>query len=163
MRSWRSEKVHAVHSTLTNDSDQAVSMMINETEPLSPSQGQAVLLLASGRTGRQVADTVGVTPETVSRWRKQPSFEAELNRIRQELIQVGVEKLRQAVGQAVDGLIELTGPDSPPETRRRACLDVLSLTSISLEINRGIGPTDPIEIENQPVPGALWPTYPCKK
>jgi len=69
----------------------------NETErmqsALTPKQRRAALLLASGDTGRQVAKTIGVTPQTVSEWNALPAFR----------MLVG-EHLAQAEGQSLQAL-----------------------------------------------------------
>lgn len=46
--------------------------------PLSPTQTQALHLLASGKTNGQAAKVVGVRPETIGRWRKLPQFDDAL-------------------------------------------------------------------------------------
>lgn len=46
--------------------------------PLSPTQTQALHLLASGKTNGQAAKAVGVRPETIGRWRKLPQFDDAL-------------------------------------------------------------------------------------
>ena len=46
---------------------------------LSAQQWQAVALLVAGKKQVEVAETVGVTQETVSRWRSGPMFAAALN------------------------------------------------------------------------------------
>jgi hypothetical protein len=43
--------------------------------PLSPTQTQALQLLAAGKTNGQAAKAVGVRPETIGRWRKLPQFQ----------------------------------------------------------------------------------------
>ena len=43
--------------------------------PLSPTQTQALQLLAAGKTNGQTAKAVGVRPETIGRWRKLPQFQ----------------------------------------------------------------------------------------
>lgn len=107
---------------------------------LSTKQERAALLLVSGRTTKQVAEEVGVRPETLTRWKGQPEFVALLNQLRAEALQAAVDKLRLAAADAAQGLIELSRADDvPPDVRRRACLDVLGYTSIQFVINQGIG------------------------
>ena len=42
--------------------------------PLNIKQTEALRLLIAGRTGGQVAKSLGVRPETVSRWKRLPAF-----------------------------------------------------------------------------------------
>jgi len=55
-----------------------------EEHKLTPVQGQAAQLLADGTKVIDVAEVVKVNRGTVWSWSKQPSFMAEINRIRNE-------------------------------------------------------------------------------
>lgn len=59
--------------------------MINSTEKeLSASQVQAALLMAAGKTGRFIAQSVGVTEQTVSMWKRLQAFKDLVDRQRAE-------------------------------------------------------------------------------
>ena len=70
---------------------------------LSTKHLNAIDMLILGRSDREVAEQVGVSRETVTRWRSHnPHFIAELNRQRQSLWQGDQDRLRSLVGKAVD-------------------------------------------------------------
>ena len=52
---------------------------------LNTKELMAVQMIARGTTGKQVANQLKVTPETVSRWRKKAEFRAELNGLIEEM------------------------------------------------------------------------------
>lgn len=53
---------------------------------LRPKQVQAAMMLVQGRMAKDVAVFVGVSPETVSRWRTQPAFQLLIRELLQESI-----------------------------------------------------------------------------
>ena len=55
-------------------------------EGLRPRQVIAASLLVQGRRGKDIAAALGVSAETVSRWRQQPEFQAFMHRLLQETI-----------------------------------------------------------------------------
>jgi hypothetical protein len=55
-------------------------------EGLRPRQVLAANLLVQGRRGKDVAAALGVSAETVSRWRQLPEFQALMHRLLQETI-----------------------------------------------------------------------------
>jgi len=57
-----------------------MSNKINERQRL------AAQLAASGKTGREIAAELDVAPETVSRWRSDEHFAAELNAFRNDAV-----------------------------------------------------------------------------
>jgi transcriptional regulator with XRE-family HTH domain len=52
-------------------------------ERMTSAQVQAANLLGAGVSREKVAETVGVSKATISRWRKSPEFEAQVKRARQ--------------------------------------------------------------------------------
>jgi transcriptional regulator with XRE-family HTH domain len=76
-----------------------------EPKSLTAAQEQAILLLASGETVTATADAVGVSRQTISEWaNRDPDFIAALNRIRQETLDAGADRLRNMVGAALDAV-----------------------------------------------------------
>jgi uncharacterized protein YjcR len=56
-----------------------------ETAPLSKKQMAAVHLLATGMRYSDVYKVVGISPNTLLKWRRDPAFSAELSRAKREL------------------------------------------------------------------------------
>ena len=81
-------------------------------DALTPPQAAAVGLLLAGKSGKQTATELGVSEETVSRWRNgSPSFVAALNVGRAELHDSQLDALRQLRRKALDTLTELLEAD----------------------------------------------------
>ncbi|AEH60601.1 hypothetical protein Mzhil_0736 [Methanosalsum zhilinae DSM 4017] len=77
----------------------------NNSQKLSVEQLNAIDLLVLGKTDRETSIAVGVTRETVTRWRNEnPYFAAELNRQRKEIWQSSHDRLRGLVHDSVDEL-----------------------------------------------------------
>jgi hypothetical protein len=112
-------------------------------EALTPQKLAAATHLASGRSGVETAKLVGVTAETVSRWRKDPNFVAHLNGLKGEALATDRERLRSLRAKALDALAELL--DSPSDQiRLQAVRYVLDATLINAKTAmEGIGSSDP--------------------
>jgi signal transduction histidine kinase len=95
---------------------------------LSAKQLQAIPLMAQGKTGKEVAAEVSVTPQTLCEWKKSALFMAELNNFRMEALETARSALQHAPNLAVAALVELAESSDNPETRRKAALDILRLT-----------------------------------
>ena len=109
------------------------SINLKQVQPmvgLKPKQIAAATMLASGKTGREVAAAIGCTPETLSHWKRAPEFEACLNGLRWEILDAGREALRSAALVAVNGLVELAQGAKAEEVRRKACVDVLEMVGL---------------------------------
>ena len=64
-------------------------------------------MLLVGQSDQQVAETVGVTRQTVNQWKnRDPVFVARMKREKEELWQSYRQKLRSVVGQAIDVLVD---------------------------------------------------------
>lgn len=97
---------------------------------LKPNQIKAAYLLTAGKTARSVAEEVGVTPETVSHWKRSAEFEALLNELRADFVESARESIRNAAVIAAEGLCELSQGAKSEEVRRKACMDVLGLVGL---------------------------------
>jgi len=98
---------------------------------LTVEQENAIDLLLTGATDRDVAEAVGVHRVTVTRWRNyDPHFQASLNRRRKEIWSSSTDRLRAMLPRALDrlereleegpggwrvavSLLEMTGLGSP--------------------------------------------------
>ena len=109
-------------------------------QTLSLAQLNAIDLLVTGQSDREVAAAVGVTRQTVCGWRLyHPYFQAELNRRRDAVWGVAGAKFQNLLARAIDRLDgELEG-----EHGWRVALEIVKLGK-----PRGgeVGPTDPLEI-----------------
>src|SRR5512137_2896373 len=71
---------------------------------LTPEQLNAVDLLIFGKTDKEVAETIGVGRNTISKWYKNAFFVAELNARREELWKDSKLRLKSLTHEAVDVL-----------------------------------------------------------
>ena len=73
-----------------------MSIKLNENQLL------AIPLVAQGVSGKNVAKKIQVTEETVSRWKKLPEFQAEVNALLKECRDETQYKLRSLVNTALE-------------------------------------------------------------
>lgn len=85
-------------SLTTRDTEAVQRSTAVVVRELAPRQVRAAVLLVEGRRGKDVADAIGISPETLSRWKHRPEFEA----LTRELLQQHVDEVRL-------GMIALTG------------------------------------------------------
>jgi len=123
-----------------------------EPKNLTAAQEQAILLLASGETVTATADAVGVSRQTVSEWvNRDPDFIAALNRIRQETLDAGADRLRNMVGAALDA-VEAGMNSEELSAKDRASLGMALLKQVGLCERAGsTGNTDAASIRNSQV------------
>ena len=105
---------------------------------LKPSQEKAIALLASGQAVGHVAESVGISRQTLWEWRRQPEFEAELNKMRLDVRSEIADKLRTMTNFAVDCLW-----DTLQNTDNENLRTKISLALLNREQSLEIGSTDP--------------------
>ena len=69
---------------------------------LNENQLLAVQLVAQGRSGKEIAQELSVTEETISRWKKQPAFIALVNELLGQLRDTTQQKMRNLVLLALE-------------------------------------------------------------
>ena len=120
---------------------------------LTPKQLQAILLMVQGRTGREVAKKLGLTPQTVSQWAKIPEFEVMLNVLKMEIFASGCDSIRALSNTAVQCLKTLMESAQNEEVRRKAANDILTMAGIADPNDGryacGIGPTSMSELQQK--------------
>lgn len=96
-------------------------------ESFSPSQRKALAAFAAGKTVSRAAEAAGVDRSSVYRWlRGEPSFIAEVNRIREERVTSIQSKLREMSETAVEVLHKiLLDEKAPASVRFKIALAVL--------------------------------------
>lgn len=118
-------------------------------QSLSIEQLNAVDLLVIGKSDREVAELTGVSRQTVNGWqRKNPRFQAELNRRRNELYGESADRLRGMLAKALDVVErELDGGERPLAAALKV-LEMAGFTPRTRDLSSlGIGSEDPEEIE----------------
>jgi hypothetical protein len=114
---------------------------------LTPAQLRAAALAVRGVPGVQIAATIGVRPETVSRWKALPQFQAEIGR----LVELGRKgdlsaRAEALAGPALDALAAALGSHrSTVEVRVQAASALLAFAAV-------LGRRDPAPAGGEPAP-----------
>lgn len=120
---------------------------LKRTHGLTPAQHNAIDLLITGGTDAYIAEAVGVTRTTVTRWRlHDPLFQVEFNRRRAEAWGGAANSLRCVIPLALDTMRDQlrVGP-----SRGRLALDLLTRLGLMGKPNSGAlgapaGPDNPL-------------------
>lgn len=86
---------------------------------LTPKQQEAAALVASGKTQRQAAEAVGVSPQTLTAWAKNEAFKSQVQALLQpahEGVQTALQGLHQRAAEVLASLLEI----APPATKLQA-------------------------------------------
>ena len=99
---------------------------------LTHRQKQAALELAIGKSYQDAGKSVGVSAQTMVAWKKQKVFTDEIERLRQDMIAVAKEKVKQLSTSAIDRLASIMNhPDASLDVARKAAMDLLSLAGMT--------------------------------
>lgn len=115
---------------------------------LSANQTKAIFLLASGETVTATAEAIGLSRQTVSQWvNNDPEFQAELNRMRKEMLNSATDRLRALTAQALEA-VENGLKSNELTAKEKAALGMDLLKQIQLtEQVITVGPTNPKAVE----------------
>lgn len=109
---------------------------------LTPEQLNAIDLLIFGKTDKEVAETIGVGRNTISKWYKNAFFTAELNAKREELWKDSKNRLKSLVHEAVNVLSN--GLQSSDEkVAVTSAVHILKTVGLYGEVKDSFGPTTP--------------------
>ncbi len=108
----------------------------NQTESntkLRRSQLQALPILATSPNYTQAARTLGVSTERIYAWLKDAEFKRELDKLRNEIVEDSVAKMKGYTSKAVDTLGSLLD-ESNPSIRRGVANDLLNQVTRFIEL-----------------------------
>ena len=94
---------------------------------LKPKQQQAAILLLEGKSGKEVAEIIGVTPESISHWKSDPHFIAFMNHLQHKIMNESLVTLRRTAGKAADKLEDLIDNAESESTNLRDCIAALQM------------------------------------
>lgn len=94
---------------------------------ITPRQARAAHLLASGMTVREVAGQLKIRPETLSRWKRLPAFEAEHSRAVEAVQSALRERMSGLVDKAINVLGDFHAFGSDWKGRTNLALDIIKL------------------------------------
>jgi DNA-binding CsgD family transcriptional regulator len=111
---------------------------------LTPEQLNAIDLLIFGKTDKEVAETLGIGRNTISKWYKNAFFIAELNSRREALWKDSKLRLKSLVTEAVNVLTN--GLHSSDEKIAiTSAVHILKTVGLYGEVKQDFGPTSPEE------------------
>lgn len=121
-----------------------------KSKKLNENQQLAIQLLASGKAGKAVAQELEIRNETLSRWRNQPQFQAELNAFVEDIRENARGRLLSLVDRALEIIEQELMSDELSSQRTRTAFKVLQMVGgDSLSLPQHKLPTDVEEIEKQ--------------
>ena len=96
---------------------------------------QAIAALLSHRSIEDAAREVGISPNTLARWMKEPEFKAKSREARRTVFSQAIGRLEDAAGAAATTILKIMlDPNAPAPTRLRAAEVVLEQAAQADEI-----------------------------
>lgn len=93
----------------------------NASNGLKPGQLKAIEELLQGRTIKEAAEAVGVTPRAIYRWNAEPAFVDALRRAEGEALDQAARRLGAVAGAAIDAIERILADETlSPTVRLRA-------------------------------------------
>lgn len=114
----------------------------SEAPKLTPEQLNAIDLLIFGKTDKEVAETIGVGRNTISKWYKNAFFTAELNARREELWKDSKNRLKSLVHEAVN-VLSSGLQSSDDKVAVTSAVHILKTVGLYGEVKGDFGPTTP--------------------
>ena len=115
---------------------------------LNQNQLLAIPLVAQGVSGKNVAKKIQVTEETVSRWKKLPEFQAEVNALLKECRDETQHKLRSLVNTALE-VIKDELDDKNSDQRITIALKILQNMKLNTYLYEKIGSSKAENVKNK--------------
>ena len=95
----------------------------------------AIVALLSQRNIEEAAKSIGVVPNTLMRWMKEPEFDAAYRDARRAAFSQSVARMHQASSAAVSTVLKImVDQNAPASTRLRAADILLDRTAKAIEI-----------------------------
>jgi hypothetical protein len=109
--------------------------MIGHGAKFEQKMEQAIAALLSHRSIEDAAHEVGISPNTLVRWMKEPEFRAACQEARRTVFSHAIGRLQDAAGAAATTLLKIMlDPTAPAPTRLRAAEVVLEQAAKAGEI-----------------------------
>jgi transposase-like protein len=97
-------------------------------------EDEAIVALLSQRNVEEAARAVGIAPNTLRRWLKQPEFDAAYREAKREVFSQSIARLQGASSAAASTLIKLMlDASTPAATRVRAADSILDRAGKAME------------------------------
>jgi len=109
-------------------------------EPLTANQNKALALLATGQSVEEISNSLGIHRSTLWRWRQDPQFIAEWNKLIYETKEVQERALLEMQAKAIGALEDCLN------SRNEMVKLLASLTILDKVQGLRVGATDPEQI-----------------
>lgn len=94
---------------------------------LSTKKVQAIHLLVTGNSLPDTAEMLGVSTETIREWKQNPSFEAVLHDLQDDIADDAYHRIVKASFDAINELVRLSENAKSDEIRLKASTEILKL------------------------------------
>jgi transposase-like protein len=96
---------------------------------------EAIIALLTQRNIEEAAKSIGIAPNTLLRWMKEPEFEKAYRGARRAAFGQSIAKLHQMSGAAVSTLGKvMVDPTTPPSTKVRAAEAIITHGAKAIEM-----------------------------
>jgi hypothetical protein len=95
----------------------------------------AIAALLTQRNLGEAARSIGIAPNTLLKWMKDPEFDAAYREARRAAFRQSIARLQQASSAAVTTLLKvMVEPSTPPSTKVRAADSILDHSAKAIEL-----------------------------
>ncbi len=124
---------------------------------LTPQHHKAIILLSEGLNNKEVAEQLKLAPETISRYKADFNFKAELNSLLNANLEAQQDKLRSLTSVALETIESvLVDNEAPHRDKITAAFKVLELTRLK---QGRIGSSNPTTLQKQSEEDSLLDSY----
>ena len=116
---------------------------------LSPRQMRTLPIIVTATNLTQAAQEAGISEATLRRWRREPQFRAELDRLASELAETTAQELKSTILHGFQVINELM-EDSDPMVRLRAARVAITLGGRTIELDKLLKTEAPANSEREP-------------
>src|ERR1700676_4964971 len=109
--------------------------MISTGRKVSRKRREAIQALLEQPNVGEAARMVGVSPQTLRRWQKDPEFDAEYRAAKRAHVNQAMVRLRQGAVVAVNSILNTMYNSKKPGLRLKAAQTVISLGNDATEID----------------------------
>lgn len=114
---------------------------------LKENQLAAIALLLTGMRAKEVAEKVDVAAETISRWRRDPNFISELNRLQVDIHDDARLYIRALLPEATKALAGILNNEAvSPGNKLAAATKIFDLCRMTVAGSRAVGSEDSTKI-----------------
>jgi transposase-like protein len=109
--------------------------MVGHGSKFERKKEEAIAALFSQRNVDEAARTIGVAPNTLLRWMKDPEFDAAYRQARRDAFSRSIARLQQATSAAATTLLKtMIDPSTPASVRVRAADSIFNHAAKAIEI-----------------------------